>query len=306
MDTVKLSLLLAALASLHFMCEAKQLEFLSLSPEDLHVVYRQSDKEGVALSSEITDEHHQVSIKNLDGEQLVSVTSLNKNSSLLWKILDYNIFFHGTAEQEGEEAEVMELALAPPGRNQRVLVQSLAQQEETNNEIKQAALNELLARRELDTIIDATHALGKAGVVGHENRAALNLYAVAMTLAKFQNHRDSALGRQMQGNEQSRTAARSKREEKKTCSKPPLLKPIWWAIPDKWFRCERCPLPEAEECEGLCGRMCDCWDWACGDCCYHQGCYDHDVCCGEHGMLHAKCMWVLPFDCKGYRHKCEN
>ena len=43
-------------------------------------------------------------------------------------------------------------------------------------------------------------------------------------------------------------------------------------------------------CKGLCGIHCFCWPWICGDCCYHRGCYDHDVCCEEHGYFHWRCI----------------
>ena len=40
-----------------------------------------------------------------------------------------------------------------------------------------------------------------------------------------------------------------------------------------------CQKPKANKCRGLCGYHCACWSWVCGDCCHHQGCYEHDLCC---------------------------
>ncbi|MGH2562652.1 MAG: hypothetical protein ACRDJH_26640 [Thermomicrobiales bacterium] len=35
---------------------------------------------------------------------------------------------------------------------------------------------------------------------------------------------------------------------------------------------------EAQDCFGMCGPGCsECWEWVCGDCCFHQFCADHDA-----------------------------
>ena len=54
-------------------------------------------------------------------------------------------------------------------------------------------------------------------------------------------------------------------------------------------------------CRGMCGKMCSCWWWVCGDCCYHQGCCEHDVCCNEN-PLSSFCLipHVYGFSCSGF------
>jgi hypothetical protein len=47
-----------------------------------------------------------------------------------------------------------------------------------------------------------------------------------------------------------------------------------------------------EECWGRCGPKCECWDWACGDCCCHKGCLDHDGWCSCFGT--AVCVITVP------------
>jgi hypothetical protein len=45
-------------------------------------------------------------------------------------------------------------------------------------------------------------------------------------------------------------------------------------------QCKASPDPE-HECVGMCGRGCDnCWNWVCGDCCYHDFCAIHDAATG--------------------------
>ena len=48
-------------------------------------------------------------------------------------------------------------------------------------------------------------------------------------------------------------------------------------LPECPEQCDASPDP-ALECTGMCGRGCgDCWDWVCGDCCYHNFCAIHDA-----------------------------
>ena len=59
--------------------------------------------------------------------------------------------------------------------------------------------------------------------------------------------------------------------------------------------------PYNNKCMGMCGPKCWCWTIFCGDCCYHKGCHEHDLCC-SHRRWSAYCL--LPFfhrfRCKGY------
>ena len=48
---------------------------------------------------------------------------------------------------------------------------------------------------------------------------------------------------------------------------------------DQHNREKRCSRPRANNCLGMCGPGCMCWSWYCGNCCWHRGCYEHDLCC---------------------------
>ena len=65
---------------------------------------------------------------------------------------------------------------------------------------------------------------------------------------------------------------------------------------------DNCPPCKDQECLGLCGPGCECWKWACGDCCYHKGCLYHDKCCREQPNSTA-CLIPLDFSC-GKKYKC--
>ena len=62
---------------------------------------------------------------------------------------------------------------------------------------------------------------------------------------------------------------------------------------DQHTREKRCFRPTLNRCEGLCGLGCRCWSWFCGDCCWHRGCYEHDLCCNRYGRFTSYC--ALPF-----------
>ena len=62
-----------------------------------------------------------------------------------------------------------------------------------------------------------------------------------------------------------------------------------------------CPPCQEDECLGLCGRLCSCWRFLCGDCCFHQGCLLHDLCCDEYGFFSVQCLFPVGFSCDNYK-----
>ncbi|PFX24270.1 uncharacterized protein LOC111331916 [Stylophora pistillata] len=69
-------------------------------------------------------------------------------------------------------------------------------------------------------------------------------------------------------------------------------------------RQKRCDLlldPRNNNCTGMCGPNCYCWSWVCGDCCFHQGCLEHDICCEKFGAWSSHCVFPLGFTCESYK-----
>lgn len=64
-----------------------------------------------------------------------------------------------------------------------------------------------------------------------------------------------------------------------------------------------CPPCKDKSCTGMCGPGCSCWKWVCGDCCYHKGCLDHDICCATKGMVSWQCLVPLGLECNKI-YKC--
>ena len=116
---------------------------------------------------------------------------------------------------------------------------------------------------EASSFIKAAKTLGHdMGVIGSDNAAAMSVYVMAMRLSKY-SHRNNI------------TAA--------------------------YYPCDRgcAQCPVGSGCLGLCGASCTCWWWVCGDCCYHKGCYDHDICCSK-TYFSLRCAFPATFTCNSY------
>ena len=66
-----------------------------------------------------------------------------------------------------------------------------------------------------------------------------------------------------------------------------------------------CTRPTENNCRGMCGPGCTCWSWFCGDCCWHRGCYEHDLCCKKKPYS-TYCLVPIGLSCSGFRdyQKC--
>ena len=72
----------------------------------------------------------------------------------------------------------------------------------------------------------------------------------------------------------------------------------WWGATAPPPTCEAYPNRDLN-CRGMCGRLCDCWEFVCGDCCFHQGCYEHDLCC-NHDFGSFACLFPFWMTCEWY------
>eukprot|EP00118_Oscarella_pearsei_P024766 m.306754 g.306754 ORF g.306754 m.306754 type:complete len:267 (+) comp41563_c0_seq1:974-1774(+) len=132
---------------------------------------------------------------------------------------------------------------------------------------------------------ELSRALAQRGLKGHENQPALGLFRLSQVVVL-------ALG----GSGESGGGSRVKRGWWTKKAPPPPPPP-------------ECDVKPGKECFGMCGRGCTCWKWVCGDCCRHEGCFEHDVCCTQHGYFSKECLAVFPFSCDGskykYQYKCS-
>ena len=138
----------------------------------------------------------------------------------------------------------------------------------------------LLQMPETKLIEEIAISLGEKGITGERVPASLALYGVAMRIVKVFKQQESDEG------SQSEDAGHS------------LEKRGWLDSVIKAIKgCSRDPV--GSECLGLCGKDCTCWPWVCGDCCYHEGCYQHDLCCTR-DFFDSDCLIPWGFSCSSY------
>ena len=316
----RLLLLLAAAVALAIAAPERdgKLQVLSLSPAKLRVLYHTGPDEGLTVLSEANDEGNYITISTFSGVEIVSARFSSVGSAVLWKIMGHTIFLHNNTVSS-VQSEMVEYVVPPEevhatekAMKRSRLPWKLRRTLGTDNveETKRLALSELFACPEFAAILDLSRALGTAGVTGQSNGAALNLHGLAFNFAKLQGYYETAAENKPiesgSGSAEEPVRSTDRKEQvftprriqkRATCSRPG-----WWGS-TTYYECERCPIRN-QECYGMCGKGCNCWSWVCGDCCYHQGCYEHDRCCDVNGFFHYKCFLVFPFDCNAYRYKC--
>ncbi len=142
----------------------------------------------------------------------------------------------------------------------------------------QVAIQELLMQPEILLIERAAFALGDEGITGLNYPSSLPFYLAALQLQKtLMNSTRTGKHVQYEGqNDEFRIP--SNRLKRESCLS----------------QCPPCP---NDECLGLCGYGCNCWTFVCGDCCYHLGCYEHDLCC-RYQFIQTKCLFPFGFRCE--------
>ena len=130
------------------------------------------------------------------------------------------------------------------------------------------AIIELLSLQECGLLEKAADAVGKKGLNGRNTPAALPFFVFALRITQLaeDSHYNNITATQ-----------RYRRNSYMHCRST----------------CPPCP---NDECIGLCGKECSCWKWLCGDCCWHEGCYGHDLCCKKSWLQHH-CLLPIKFSC---------
>ena len=142
--------------------------------------------------------------------------------------------------------------------------------QENSDTLFHAAVHEVLQMPEVHLLPTMSRELARYGFHGNTSSAILQLHITA------QRFSDLLQGRS--GLDVTMASTLSKRSMKKCAH-------------DK-----ACPPCKDTECTGMCGPKCSCWKWVCGDCCYHQGCLDHDICCAK-GPFSWRCLLPFGLEC---------
>lgn len=135
----------------------------------------------------------------------------------------------------------------------------------------ESAIKNLLLQPEVNLIKPAAFALGAQEITGRVFPSILPFYLAALRLQKIKNEYGMKPGNA-------------------SLHVPHLLRDD-----DDCF--EECPPCPDYECLGLCGYGCFCWQFICGDCCYHLGCHEHDLCCRKQ-FISTRCLFPFDLQCE--------
>ena len=289
---IQLLVLLAAAVALAVAAprDGGRLQVLSLSPARLQVKYHTGAGKGIHVMSEVNQQDNYIDISTLSGEKIVSAQFSTSEPAALWRIMGNNVF------RVGHQAHVVSSDTTSVREELRhVKMLSHIQTTEDIEATLQSAYTELFDHPEnhLDSIVELSSILGKGyGVTGYDNPAALNLHKLALHFYKVQNM-EADQNYKIQKREVATINAAKRISKRETCERPG-----WWPWSDSISTpgCASCPI--GDQCLGLCGKGCNCWSWVCDDCCYHQGCYEHDLCCDK--FISSACLIPTGFDCNSY------
>ena len=246
----------------------------------------------------VADSNSLTLISMSSGEILLS-GNRSHDSSFLASVVGSSFLQYTTTLETGDREKhefvipdslVDQAKEAIEARKEERLLSQLNQDETETTRVRETAFERLFARPEINLLESASHALGDAGILGRENQGALNFYGVAMTMVELLHRQNAESG--------DGSGVNMQYEDEVTRFKR------WWSR-YRWCSnarrfCKKCP--KGSNCLGRCGPGCWwCWSYVCGTCCYHQGCYDHDICCGNHGYLSWECAIPIPFSCRRYR-----
>ena len=270
------------------------LQVMESSNNVLKAIYY-TQETGIRIQADSTS----LTLTSMINDEVLLAASKPHGSTKLVSILGSSFIQYTTTDREGEprkeeflvpESMMEQAKEAVENRKEERLISQLEGNDETETHTaSQRAFERLFTRPELGLLMNASNALGRAGIMGYANQGALNFYGVAIAVVKQQLQNEGS-GEESLDSGEVGLMGRFKR--------------LWWRYEwcsnvDHYCRRGRCP--RGRYCAGRCGPNCWwCWWYVCLSCCYQQGCYDHDVCCGERGFFTTECLIPLPFSCSGY------
>ena len=289
-----------------------KLHLFSMTAEKMDGVYYNKEGGGIRFISE----HDSIYIGTMEGEgEPLLVGEKPAGSARMIQILQTNLLEVREGASVYEEFVVpdsmaarMKVALksSNPQKFKKAL-RNVHRLELNVNVTKQNSINEMLERPEIQLMQDAALKLMDLGIAGDQYPSALTFL---VTVKRFITLRLNAT--EIPEPDTGSGSEPSHPREKRACSN-------WLSRNCPSHRC-----PRGSNCLGMCGPRCSwCWPicphlrttgvslafgiraayvlshiW--NDCCFHQGCYDHDVCCGRYGYNSTRCLFPRGFSCSGY------
>jgi hypothetical protein len=252
-----------------------------ISPQRIRGHFFSSDSErGIAFDMD----HHSLSISTLQGERLLT----SKQHVRLGEVTPLAgislLQHHFLVNLDGSEEYVVPRHLHSYFEailRDVVLFGHLRRHldEEGVNVTRSVAIGQLLAREEALLMVQAAMALGERGIRGADNPAAMMLYMVAL---RIKDMLDSGSGEEVSSHHLAKRTVEHNIDVaygQEYCS-------------NTADTCPTSQCPQGEECTGLCGISCSCWEWVCGNCCLNKMCLDHDTYCMK-GHLSWCCLGII-------------
>ena len=153
------------------------------------------------------------------------------------------------------------------GQREQFIAQLQEDNEYDDDTATETSMDELAQTREAVLMEETALVLGtKHSLIGSENPNVLPLYMIAMELSSIRKETTATT-----------TAVCNKNYKcpRNGCN-------VESFSGDKYCKSASqgdCPSCEPDECYGMCGYGCCCWEFVCDDCCYHELCARHDTCC---------------------------
>ena len=246
-----------------------------------------AEYEGSTVGIEFNSFSNSLSITTLKGKPLLVASEAI--GPYRWFVVDTNTFLQVNVNHNGKQMykdcaldytidEDNFLATWKKYLNSvEQFAQSCDMEDRNVQKILQASLNTLMEKPEINLLQEAVMALGTdIGITGSDYPSILPLYLVALNLHKVW------IDSQFLAGHSNVSESESMRYQK---------------VQDDSDCLDECPPCPDDLCLGMCGYSCSCWKWVCGDCCYHLGCYGHDVCCREN-FIQTKCLFPFSFKCE--------
>ncbi len=269
---------------------------------------------GVHIESEVNENIERVKIQKLNGEEIVSYHHLPNQKATLLNVMGQRFVSIQNEHGHPKRSEYRVPHLFSQG------IERIFSQGKFNskyipffdshgaNASRVAAFQEMLHGQEIPLMRAAVEAIGNRGIIGRDNPPVL---PVMMMVMRFSSLREAQLAKEQWWpftsilktiNDYANPYSYIVTEPSDCKIKPDddLIRCSTDPAVSNGACCKSqslCPTGKKDHCNGMCGYGCDCWKWACGDCCIREGCLGHDECCRNGGMTAWGCALPTGFKC---------
>ena len=243
----------------------------------------------IRFRTTVNSTHAVLSVTTTTGEYVVYIVHPLASNMTMMGVNDTNFLLMEKDQQDRIEyndyvipKDVMTLIepiMAGNGKMTDDILQKL--DNKTVNETCQSVLYNLAMNYEAVLIIEAARALGDRGIMGMDYPSVMSFYQFALRLASI---RALESGTEYKAGDSISSDSRQYQHRQRRavlCDNGATCSSNW------------CPFRKYDnDCFGMCGPGCTCWDSVCGDCCVHQYCLTHDQCCHDVGFYTITCFSV--------------